>query len=58
MCMKDNIIPHIYNLENPFDKELNLVKDKPLKHEINIMYKNAISFGSQYAGLVMKKYKE
>jgi len=54
------MIPHIKNLENldPEAEDLNLVRNEPLRKEINTALITAYGFGGNNAVVLLGKYNE
>lgn len=61
LTIKNDIIPPTINhfeLDEAFDKNLNIVFNAPQKHKVNIAISNSFGFGGQNVSLIYKKYED
>ena len=56
MSMQESVIPHVANLENPVEPEMNFVMGKPQHKAVNRAMKLAVGFGGNNAAMAFQKY--
>ena len=60
LSIKNDIVPPTINhfeLDEVFDKNLNIVFNSPQKHKVDVALSNSFGFGGQNTSLVFKKYE-
>ena len=61
-CIKavtEGIIPHTLNLHEVDEEiDLNLVKEEPLKKDIDFAMSNSLGFGGQNSSVIVGKYNK
>lgn len=57
MSMQNSVVPHIANLEEPVEPDMNFVMGKNQFKQVNRAMKLAVGFGGNNAALAFQKYQ-
>ena len=57
MSMHESVVPHVANLEEPVEPDMNFVMGKPQHKAVNKFIKLAVGFGGNNAAIALQKYQ-